>query len=110
MTMNLQKTSVCACLLLLSGPVGATEHWTAEIEQLTVFENKSAFVIVSNPRGGPSGTFNCTQNVVYLGVKNSPVTAEFLSQAMVIYAAGKTMRFGIRGSGTTCETEYVTAQ
>lgn len=62
-----------------------------------VFENRSAFVIVSNPRNGPSGSFSCIQNVVHLGAKSLPAPKELLAQAMLVYGAGKTIRFGIRG-------------
>lgn len=108
--MSAKRIAVCGVVFLLCGHVYATEHWSGEVSKITIFENKSAFIIVSNPRNGPSGAFGCTQNVVYLGVKNAPVSKEFLSQVMMAYAAEKTIRFGIRGSGDSCETEYITAE
>ena len=88
----------------------AVEHWTGEVEKLTVFEDGTAFMIILNPRGGPVGTLNCTQNVVYLGVKNTQAPKELFAQVMTVYAMAKTMRFGVRGSGDACEAYYVTAE
>ncbi len=107
--MRIKRLAVCV-LLLLCDRVYATEHWTAEVSRVTVLENQSALIIVSNPRNGPSSTFNCTQGVVHLGVKNTPVTKEYLSQAMLVYAAHKTIRFGVRGTDDSCELEYMTAE
>lgn len=107
--MRIKRLAVCI-LLLLCDRVYATEHWTAEVSRVTVLENQSALIIVSNPRSGPSSTFPCTQGVVHLGVKNTPVSKKYLSQAMLVYTAHKTIRFGIRGAGDLCELEYITAE
>ena len=102
---------VGAFMIFLCGHVYATEHWSAEVGKITILENKTAYIIVSNPRNGPSSAspFSCTQNAVYLGVKNTPVGKEYLSQVMMVYATGKALRFGVRGTGDSCEAEYVTA-
>jgi hypothetical protein len=98
-------------LLFVFGNSLASENWSGEIEKLTVYESGSAMLIVSNPRNGPSSaSFGCTQNVVYLGVKDTAVNNAFLSQALTIYAANKPMRFGIRGTDNTCEAFYITAE
>jgi hypothetical protein len=97
-------------LLFVNSNSFASENWSGEIEKLTVYESGSAMLIVSNPRNGPSSTFGCTQNVVYLGVKDAVANNAFLSQALTIYAANKPMRFGIRGTGSTCEAFYITAE
>ena len=107
--MRIKKLAVCV-LLLLCNYVYATEHWTAEVSRVTVLENQSALIIVSNPRSGPSSTFPCTQGVVHLGGKNTPVSKEYLSQAMLVYTAHKTIRFGIRGADDLCQLENSPAE
>jgi hypothetical protein len=103
------KRASALVFLVLSAPSFAQDHWTAELSKLTVFENGSAFMIVSNPRNG-TGTWSCTQNVVHIGVKNAAAPEKLLSQAMMAYVAAKTMRFGVRGTTDSCETNYVTAE
>jgi hypothetical protein len=108
--MKITGAIVLGVLLSASATCHAVEHWSGETDRVTIFENGSAFMIVANPRGGTAGTFSCTQNVVYLGVKNGEAPKGLLAQVMLMYAMGKTMRFGIRGSGDACEAYYITAE
>lgn len=107
---ELSRVIAFGALLIFWASGYADGNWTGEIGKITVFEDASAYVIISNPRNGPVATFDCTQNVVYLGVKNTPANHALLSQVMMAYSTSKTIRFGVRGTGASCESTYITAE
>jgi len=89
----------------------AAEHWTGEVKWVNVDENGAAYMFINNPRIGPKSSFSCGQdNIVYLGKKGEAANQAFLSQVLMVYAANKTIRFGVRGSGDSCETFYISAR
>ncbi len=107
---NMKNLAVYASILLVSGNSYANENWSGKVEKVTVMEDGSANIIISSPSNGLTGTFNCTQNVVYLGIKSTPANSALLSQALSVYVAGKPIRFGVRGTGDSCEAYYITAE
>ncbi len=110
--MYIKKIHLLVSIIMLSiSSSYATEHWTGEIKWINVDENGIAYIYINNPRGSSSPTFNCgSHNIVYLGAKNVEVNKSLLSLAMTVYATSKTIRFGVRGSGDSCETPYISAR
>ncbi len=80
--------------------------WTAEIQDVRVWENNKAEIFVSNPRDpNPAGsTWNCDYNLILIG---NPVGQSMLSTALTAYAAGKTIRVNVQGSGISCSINYI---
>ncbi len=110
------KCSVVITFTLLIGMGNAyaagnwTENWTGEIKWVNVLEDGSAYIFIDNPREGPGSSFPCSANIVHLGTKNLEVNKSLLSVALTVYAAQKFIRFGIRGTGDSCEVGYISAR
>ena len=93
------------------GRASAVEGWTGEIKWINVDEQGAAYIFIDNPRDGPKPAMTCGQyDIVYLGTKNQPANPALLSQALMIYSTGKTIRFAVRGTGDSCEAPYLSAR
>lgn len=105
------KTLLSIFLFTVSFQAFAIENWTGEVKWVNVDENGSAYIFIDNPRSGPKSNFTCgNHNIVYLGTRNRPANSAFLSQALMVYTTGNTIRFGIRGNGDSCEATYISAR
>ena len=102
--------AIFLCLNVTSVYGGWTENWTGEIKWINVLEDGTAYIFIDDPRQGPSITFHCANNIVYLGTKNVEPNKSMLSLAMTVYATNKTIRFGIRGTADSCEAGYISAR
>ena len=80
--------------------------WTAEIENVRVWDTNKAEIFLKNPRNSnPSGqTWNCGSNIVLIG---NPVAPSLLSLALSSWVANKTVRLNVTGSGAGCRTNYI---
>ena len=95
-----------------SSAAAQTVNWSTQINEISARENDSALIIVSTPiHPNPSNsTWNCTSNVVHLGVKNSPAPKGMLSMALTAFTTKQSLRIGVRGTGDSCELTYITAR
>ena len=80
--------------------------WTVEVQDIRVWSNDKAEIFVSNPRNPyPAGNgWNCDYNLVLIG---NPVASSMLSTALTAYAAGKSIRIDVQGSGISCSIGYI---
>ena len=90
---------------VLSGDVLAV-GWTMEIEDVRVWSTDKAEIFVANPREpNPAGNnWGCDYNLIRIG---DPVSSSMLSTALTAYAAGKTVRADVQGSGLDCSIYYI---
>lgn len=86
----------------------ADTHVTGEIKHLRVYEDGRVQLFINNPRG--SAEWNCDSDAAWLGAQDQKVDPAFLSQAIMVFTKGYTMRFGVRNAvSTSCEIHYITA-
>ena len=108
----LVTVSILIVMLFSVGAFANTVHWTAKVKWATVKENDSAWVGLAKPSSPNPSTavWNCTSDIVWLGIKDKPTLKSLLSVALTLYATKKNVRIGVRGSGDHCEAEYLSAR
>jgi len=101
-----RKLYLISCLLLIYSSRTLAVGWTAEIEDIRVWDNDKAEIFISNPREPyPAGsTWQCDYNLVLIG---DPVSKAMLSTALTAYAANKTIRIDVQGFGVSCSIKYI---
>ena len=97
---------VSTILLLVSSNNVFAVGWTIEVVDLRVWSTDKAEIFAANPRDPyPAGsTWGCDYNLILIG---NPVSDSMLSTALTAYAANKSIRVDVQGSGTSCSINYI---
>ena len=89
-----------------------TVHWTAKIKWVNAQEDDAVWVGLDNPINPNPATspWKCSSDIVWLGTKDKAAPKSMTSVALTLYSTFKTVRIGVRGTGSNCEAMYLSAR
>jgi len=102
----------CLLALVISSNVYSNDtvvNWTGRISNMTVLESEVSYIFLNNLTSpSPASNWSCTSNIVYLKSKTEAAGNKFYSHALTAYTLDKTIRIGVKGSGSSCVATYIT--